>query len=95
MRTGHLKSKLVRPPVDEARQEQGAALAEGPLVGAAVARNGGGGHEVDEDFDEEVEVGLEVGGGVDEEGLDGEEEQGLLGEAVDDGLVLVSRRGGG
>lgn len=94
-RAGYLKSKLMKRLVDHVGQEQGAALAEGRLLPAAVTGHGGRGDEVDQDLDQQVEVRLQTHVDVEEEGLQGQQQQSLLGEAVEDGFVLVRRRGVG
>lgn len=94
-RAGYLKSKLVRALVDHVGQEQGGSFPERRLLGASVAGHARRSHKVDQDFNQNVQVGLQIGVAVEKQGLEGQEEEGLFGVAVEDGLVLVSLHGGG
>lgn len=95
LRVGYLKSKLIRPLVHQPRQQQGTPLPKRPLVCPAVAGDLAGGHEIDQDFDQEVQVGLQVGSGVQKQGLQCQQKECLFGKAVEDRLVLVMPRGAG
>ena len=85
-----MKSKLLRRLVDEAREEGGALLAEGALEVGGGQRDAAGGHQPQQHAHDEVQVELEVDPLVAEERLDGQQEEVLLLEAVEQGLVVVA-----